>query len=98
MAAKKAKAVDDKKYCAIIFIGGGSTWHYGATPEQAAKQAAKLCQRDWGNYYEFNKGSVIKANIIDMTNRSGWVADYQGIFDTATNEKIPTHSVIDITV
>lgn len=94
---KLNKAIkDEKSYCGIIFIGGGSSWAWGSTPEQVANDAAKICKRDWKGFFNFEKGKTLKVNIYDMVGHNGWYADERGVFDEDTNELIKRHSVIDV--
>ncbi len=85
---------NDKSYCGIIFVGTGSTWHWGSTPEEAAKETAKWARKDWGAWYKFPK--TLKIMILDMRERNGWYADHRGIFDKDTNEEIEVMKVIEV--
>ena len=78
---------EEKLYCGIVFIGTGSSWAYGDTPEKAAKAAAKLCRRDWGRLFKLDD-QPIKVNVIDMTDHEGWFADHRGIYADGTDEPI----------
>ena len=89
--------MNDKNYCGIIFIGTGSSWSWGSTPEEAAQKAAKQCKRDWRSMFEFKRQQPFKVNVIDMREREGWYADYRGIMDNQTHEEIPIFKVIEET-
>ena len=79
-----------KNYCGIIFIGSGSSWAWGATPEEAVEKTAKTCRVDW----QIPKEYILNVNILDMRERDGWEATTDGIFDTDTGERIPIMSVM----
>lgn len=83
--------MSSKRYCGIVFIGGGSSWAWADTPEKAAAAAAKQCKKDWGRYYAFQ--DKIKVNVFDMKDHEGWEADERGVVDVQTGEPIPRHSL-----
>jgi len=85
-------------FCGIVFIGGGSSWAYAATPEEAAALAAKQCKRDWKHIYTFKRKQELKVCIYDMREHDGWYADYTGVHDKETNEVIPMLRVETVTV
>lgn len=85
-------------YCGIVFIGGGSSWSYAATPEDAAEKAAKRCKRDWKHMYKFKRKQPFVLNVYDTKEVDGWYADYEGVFDKETNEKVPLVGRYDVEV
>lgn len=84
----------NKDYCGIVFIGGGSSWAWGATPEDCAKSAAKQCRNDWGRYFDIPAGKI-KVNVYDMRGRDGWEADDRGVVDSSTGEKLLRVALIE---
>jgi len=88
----------ETRFCGIVFIGGGSSWAWGTTPEEASLKAAKLCKRDWKSYFKFKRKQEFNVSIYDMTKHEGWYADYRGVFDTDTNEQIPLMRVDKVVV
>lgn len=85
-------------YCGIVFIGGGSSWAYAATPEAAAKAAAKQCAKDWsGLFGKFSKVRPLRVNILDMRAHDGWSASTCGGIVNTKGETIPVMCVIEQT-
>ena len=87
-----------KDYCGICFIGGGSSWAYAATPQEAAIKAAKQCKRDWKTLYKFNRKHELEVCIYDMKKHDGWYADHRGVFDSESKQEIPLLEVLTVTV
>lgn len=85
-----------RSFCAIIFVGAGSTWCYDEDPVKAAKTAAKLCKKDWGRYFVFDGKQKVDAVVIDMTERNGWYASMGEIRDSDTHERIPVHQLVEV--
>lgn len=86
-------------YCGIVFIGGGSSWAYGSTPDEAAKKAAKICKADWGRHFDIKRGQKMPVNVYDMKKHDGWVADtMHGVIDPDTKERIERVDVITVTI
>ena len=85
-------------FCGIVFIGGGSSWVYASSPEDAATKAAKQCKRDWKSLFEFERQHEFKVCIYDMKEHNGWYADHRGVFDKETNKEIPLMRVDSVTV
>lgn len=83
-------------YCAIMFVGCGSTHHYGKTPVQAARLAVKQAKRDWRGLYTFPKGKMLKVRVYESTNSNGWYADDTGVFDQDTDEKLHLVELIEV--
>lgn len=86
---------EDKLYCGVILIGGGSSWGCGPTPQEAADRAAKFCRQDWGKMFDL-KGKELAVNILDMRKRDGWVCDHRGFRDSDTDEQIDVMEVIRV--
>lgn len=87
-----------KDYCGIVFIGGGSSHSWAPTPEEAAKQAAKTCKRDWRSLYKFKRQQEFSVNVYDMREHDGWWADHSGVYDSKTKVLIPVLKVIKVEV
>lgn len=87
-----------KDYCGIIFIGGGSSFAWGASPEEAAKIAAKTCKQDWKSLFKFKRRQEFSVNIYDTRKSDGWWADSSGVYDTKTKERLPYVKTIKIEV
>lgn len=83
-----------RDYCGIIFIGGGSSWAWGSSPEDCAKAAAKQCRKDWGKYFDIPAGKI-KVNVYDMRSSEGWEADDRGVVDSTTGEKLTRVALIE---
>jgi len=90
--------MENKDFCGIVFIGAGSSWAYDNSPEGAAKKAGRQCKRDWRGLFKFKRKQELKVCIYDMKNHNGWYADYEGVFDTDTHEKIPLLQVEKVQV
>lgn len=74
---------DPKRYCGIVFIGGGSSWLYGPKVEGLAVKAAKLAKEDWGGIFKFDKRQKLNVVIVDTLGYDGWFANAgEGIFGT----------------
>lgn len=87
-----------KDYCGIVFISGGSSHAWAATPEHAAQQAAKTCKKDWSQLFKFSKQQVFNVAVYDMREHDGWYADHSGVFDTKTRERLTVLKTITVTV
>lgn len=87
----------DKDFCAIVFIGGGSSWAWAPSKEEAATKAAKQCKRDWKTLYQFKRKHEFKVCVYDMKDHDGWYADYRGVFDSKTKQEIPLLEVVEVT-
>ncbi len=88
----KAKS---KIYLGFVLLGTGSSWHYGASPEQAAEKAARVTVNDWSRLFGF--GESIKVNIFDITeHQEGWYFDDNGMTDEKTHQRIARHSVVEV--
>lgn len=87
-----------KDLCAIVFIGGGSSWAWGGDKTEAANRAVRICRSDWKHLYKFKKGATVAVTILDMKNRNGWYADHRGIFDDTTHKQIQPMEIIKITL
>jgi hypothetical protein len=85
-------------FCAIVFIGGGSSWAWSSDKNEAAAKAVKRCRIDWKQLYQFKKGANVPVTILDMKERNGWYAGHRGIFDDTTHEQIKPMEIINITV
>lgn len=85
-------------YCGIVFIGGGSSHAWAATPEAAAQQAAKTCKQDWSGLFKFKKRQEFKVCVYDMRKHSGWYADHSGVYSSDTNKKLPLLELKKVTV
>lgn len=83
-----------KDYCGIIFIGGGSSWAWGPTPEAAAKTAARICKSDWKVHFKFEKRQEFTVNVYDMREHSGWYADHSGVYAHGTNTRLTVFKII----
>ena len=81
-------------YCGIVFVGGGSSWAYDSDRGEAVKRAVKQAKKDWKDLHSF--GETIKVVLIDMTNRNGWYADHNGIFEYDTKEEITDFEVLTL--
>ena len=79
---KESAMSDSKRYLAIIFVGGGSSWAYGPTPDQAATDAARILRRDWGHLFDWNE--PVPVNLFDTEGFEGFAADHRGVFGTNT--------------
>jgi hypothetical protein len=87
------------RYCSIVFVpGGGSSWAWASTPEEASQKAAKVCKRDWNRHFKFKRKHEFDVCVYDMENHEGWYANYEGVFDTNTKEEIPLMRVDKIVV
>ena len=86
-----------KRFCGIVFIGGGSSWAYAESPDKAAAAAAKTCKKDWKTLFEFEFKQELKVCVYDMKQHEGWYADHSGVFDQDTHEKIPMLEVMTVT-
>jgi hypothetical protein len=73
---------DPKRYCAIVFIAGGSSWLYGPKMEGLAVKAAKLAKCDWGGLFKFEKKQKFNVVLVDTLGFDGWVAHSGQIFGT----------------
>lgn len=92
-------ASKSKDYCGIIFIGGGSSYAWAATPEEAAKIAAKTCKSDWSSLFKFKRRHEFSVNVYDMRKHDGWAADtINGVYDTKTKEPLKVLKVIKVEV
>lgn len=96
MTTEKYGAAYD--YCGIVFISGGSSWHYGASPDEAATQAAKTCKRDWKHLFKFKRKQEFSVCIYDTSKCEGWYAHSGQVFDRDTKEELPLLEVINVTV
>lgn len=97
MKAKAAQAViDPKRYCAIVFIGGGSSWHYAADIAHAATQAARQCKRDWGGVFKFDKKQKFNVVVFDMAEHSGWFSNGDGVRSMTTKEVMTPVAKIEV--
>lgn len=85
-------------YCGIIYIGGGSSWAYGATPKEAAVKAAKTCKSDWKSVFKFDKHQEFTVCIYDMKEHDGWYAQMGGVYDKETKAEIPLVKTIEVIV
>lgn len=85
-------------YCGIVFIGGGSSHAWAATPEAAAERAAKTCKSDWSSFYRFKRKQPFDVNVFDMRERDGWYADTHGVYDSRTREQIKALHVAKVIV
>jgi hypothetical protein len=85
----------DKDFCGIVFIGAGSSWAYGATPEAAAKAAAKRVKADWGKYYKVAEANV---NVFDTSSVDGWEADHRGVVSSETGDPLRLVKKITVTL
>lgn len=97
IAGRHAKP-DPKRFCAIVFIGLGSSWMWGADPGTAAKKAAKFAKEDWGRLYKFERKQEFAVHVYDMADHDGWHAAGGVVRDSKTNEPIEIHSVHHVTV
>jgi hypothetical protein len=88
----------DKDFCGIVFIGAGSSWSYGATPEVAAKAAAKRVKADWGRYFKLDKGTEINVNVFDTATVDGWEADHRGVVSSETGDPLRLVKKITVTL
>ena len=86
--------MNGKNYCGIVFVGGGSSWAYNSNKEEAVKRAVKQVKKDWKDLHSF--GDTIKVVLIDMTNRNGWYADHNGIFEYDTKKEITDFEVLTV--
>lgn len=89
---------DQKRYCGIVFIGGGSSWAWAPTPEEAAEGAARIAKSDWKQLFKFKRKQPFKVCIYDMLNREGWYATDAGVFDQQTKERLTMLRCDTITV
>jgi len=99
-ALAKQTQLDDKRYCAIVFIGGGSSWAWGAgPPDEVAKRAAKLAKSDWSALFKFEKKQPFRVVVFDMKDHSGWYADAPGqVKSRDTNERLTPVATVNVTV
>lgn len=86
----------ENNFCAIVFIGTGSSWAWGSDKIKTAKRAAKVCKSDWKGIYQFKPKHEFKVCVYDMANHEGWYASHDGVFDQDTNEKIPLLEVVNV--
>lgn len=90
---------DPKRYCAIVFIGHGTSWCWGPNPQDAAKRAARFAKDDWKTLYKFAPKQEFTVLVYDMAEHDGWFANgVDCVFDSKTRERIPCHQSIKVTV
>jgi hypothetical protein len=64
--ARAAEAVRD--YIVIVSIGGGGgSWARGADRDQTIERCKRILKSDWKSLFDFKRGTVIKANVLDVT-------------------------------
>lgn len=85
-------------FCGIVFIGGGSSWAYSGSIEEAAKLAAKIAKKDWKSIFKFKRKQEFTVNVYDCTNTNGWYADYRGVFKSGTQDPLPFVEQVKVTV
>jgi len=101
MARKQAKAeaLDNRRFCGIVFIGGGSSWMWGATQDEVSTGAAKLAKSDWSALFKFEKKQPFRVFVFDMEKHSGWYADAPGVVKSLdTNERLTPVAIVNVTV
>lgn len=81
-------------YLGIVLVGGGSSWHTGKTPEEAARKAAKVTVSDWSRLFKF--GDTLKVNVYDIAGVNEWELDYDGLHDTEAQRLIPRLALIEV--
>lgn len=87
-----------KDYCGIIFIGGGSSYAWAPTVEEATTRAAKTCKRDWGSMFKFAKRQEFTVNVYDMRKHDGWAADtVNGVYDSTTKKPLKPLQIVKVT-
>ena len=84
----------------IIYIGGGSSWIEGTDETEVAFDCAKMCKMDWKHLFKFKRKHKFAVNIFDISKLGikGWHATFDGVFNHATNEKIPHKKTIWVIV
>ena len=97
MARANAKP-DPKRYCGIVFIGGGSSWFYAATIDEAAKKAAIQCKQDWKSLFKFEKKQELNVVVVEMTDHSGWYSNGDGVRSSDTKQIIKPTKVVKVVV
>jgi hypothetical protein len=90
--------MNNQDFCGIVFIGGGSSWHYAATKEEAAQKAAKQAKSDWKTLFKFKRKQEFKVAVYDTSKCDGWWADYSGVYPMGSNDPLPLVERVTVTV
>lgn len=90
MSTKRAAqaVADPKRYCAIVFIGCGSSWLWGGDPDEVVRGAARIAKSDWSTLYKFKRRHEFTVCLVDMAGREGWYATDGAIYDRDTKERL----------
>ena len=67
-----------REYLALIGIMGGSSWAYGETPREAARECIGIYLSDWGNSYDVWDKHV-GINIVHVPDVTEWHWDHRGL-------------------
>jgi glycerate-2-kinase len=78
---------DPKRYCAIVFIGGGSSWVYGPKVEGLAVKAGKQAKADWKSLFQMKKKQEFNVVLIDTLGFDGWIAHSGKILGTTRDSE-----------
>lgn len=59
---------EEKDWLVIVnLMAGSGSWARGSDREATIKRAKAITKADWKSLFSFKKGTVIKANVLDVT-------------------------------
>ena len=74
-------AEQEHDYLAIVnLMAGAGSFARGPDRDDVLKRVKRILKQDWKSLYKFKKGTVIKANLIDVNGGDQVTWGFDGIY------------------
>ena len=87
---------EEKDFIAVIFIGAGSEYFRCGDPIEAATKCLRGLKLNWRHLFCLSATKTWRVNVWEVTGRDSVYWDLSGLYDSATNEKIDTHRIVEV--